>query len=148
MKIESSVPLKAYLGIKYHKDHRNRHVMDLLSSTLLDLGIQTVCIARDIEKWGEVELHPQELMRASFEQIGLSDFVILEMTEKGVGLGIEAGYAAAIGKPLIVLTKNKKTLSNTLLGIADAVVQYSQLNAIDDFEHFKAVIDRLVPLNK
>jgi nucleoside 2-deoxyribosyltransferase len=148
MKIESSVPYKAYLGIKYYKDHRNRHLIDLISSTLLDLGVRTVCITRDIEKWGKVELHPQELMRASFEQIGLSDFVILEMTEKGVGLGIEAGYAAAIGKPLIVLTKNKKTLSNTLLGIADAVIQYSQLNVIDDLEHFKAVIDRLVPLNK
>lgn len=139
---------KAYLGIKYYKDHRNGHVIDLLSSTLLDLDVQTVCIARDIEKWGKVELQPQELMRASFEQIGLSDFVILEMTEKGVGLGIEAGYAAAIGKPLIVLTKNKKTVSNTLLGIADAVIQYSQLNANDDLEQLKAVIIRLVTLDK
>lgn len=142
------MPYKAYLGIKYYKDHRNRHVIDLLSSILLDLDVQTVCIARDIEQWGKMELHPQALMKASLEQIRQSDLVILEMTEKGVGLGIEAGYAAGTGKPLIVLTNNKKTMSTTLLGIADAVIEYSQLIASDDLKQLKVVINNLDTLEK
>ena len=105
----------AYLGIKHYPDNRNRRVIESISTTLSDQGIETVCITRDIEKWGKVELTPDELMRVSLEQIDRSDFVLLEMTEKGVGLGIEAGYARASGKPLIVLTKDAEHLSTTII---------------------------------
>jgi nucleoside 2-deoxyribosyltransferase len=141
------MPYQAYLGIKHYRDHRNRDVIDFLSSTLLDLDVQTICIARDFEKWGKVELGSQDLMRVSFEQIHRSDFIVLEMTEKGVGLGIEAGYAVAIGKPLIVLTKKRETVSTTLQGIADAVVEYSRSDASEVLEQFKTLINRLVASN-
>jgi len=35
-------------------------------------------------------------MRVTFAEIDRSDLAILEMSEKGVGLGIEAGYVIAI----------------------------------------------------
>ena len=60
-------------------------------------------IARDVECQGEKELPAAELTKVSFEEIEKSDIVVLEMSEKGVGLGIEAGYAHTCGKPIIVL---------------------------------------------
>jgi nucleoside 2-deoxyribosyltransferase len=34
-------------------------------------------------------------MRLTFEKIDICDLVIIDLTEKSVGLGIEAGYAYA-----------------------------------------------------
>ena len=115
---------KAYFGIKFYEDNRNRDKINSIDETLQNAGIQTVCIVRDIEKWGNIRLSSQELMKITFEEIDKSDFVVLEMSEKGVGLGIEAGYAVAKNKPLIILIKNGLKLSNTMLGVADIVIHY------------------------
>ena len=137
---------RAYFGIKYHEDNRNRGEIDSLSSALRNAGIETICIVRDVEKWGDVQLSSQELMKITFDEIDKSDFVILEMTEKGVGLGIEAGYAIAKGKPVIVLTKEVQKLSNTMQGIANVVIQYSQPEEIDIFTHNKSLQGTLASL--
>ena len=135
MRQEKEMNYRAYFGIKFYEDSRNRDEINSISVVLQDDGIQTVCIARDVEKWGEVTLSSQELMRITFEEIDKSDFVILEMSEKGVGLGIEAGYAVARKKPLIVLIKQGLELSNTIQGIADIVIQYSQPEEIKISAH-------------
>ena len=126
---------RAYFGIKFYEDSRNRDEIISIRVALQDDGIQTVCIARDVEKWGVVVLSFQELMRITFEEIDKSDFVILEMSEKGVGLGIEAGYAVARKKPLIVLIRQGVELSNTMQGIADIVIPYRQPEEIKISAH-------------
>ena len=90
-----------------------------------------MCIARDIERWGEKELPAGELMKVSFEEIEKSDIAVLEMSEKGGGLGIKAGYAHARGKPIIVLIGSEHDLSNTLRGIADSIITYKELASLD-----------------
>ena len=82
-------------------------------------------------------------MRVSFEQIDRSDFVLVEMTEKGVGLGIEAGYAKARGKPLIVLTRDTEHLSTTMKGIADRVIHYHDPLELDVQKHLMALTQEL-----
>ena len=116
--------VRAYLGAKYYEDNRNRQDIKLLSKVLKRNGIETVCIARDIEKWGNTQLSSKELMQRTFYEIEHSDIVILEMSEKGVGLGIEAGYAYAKGKPIVVLIEEGKGLSNTMQGVASIVISY------------------------
>ena len=135
MRKEKEMNYRAYFGIKFFKDNRNRDEINSISLVLQDDGIQTVCIARDVEKWGDVTLSSQELMRIAFAEIDKSDFVILEMSEKGVGLGIEAGYAVGRKKPLIVLIKQGLELSNTMQGIADVVIPYSQPEEIKISTH-------------
>lgn len=123
---------KAYFGIKYHENLGNRSEIEAITAALENSGIQTICMVRDFEKWGDINFTPKELMKKTFDQIDLCDMVILEMSEKGVGLGIEAGYAAAGKKPLIILIKNGKELSVTLKGIADEVILYGQHREIAD----------------
>ena len=130
---------RAYFGIKYHEDHRNKDEIDSLSAALKNDEIETICIARDVEKWGDVTLSSQELMQITFEKIDKSDFVILEMSEKGVGLGIEAGYAFAREKPLIVLIKQGLELNSTMQGIADVIIPYSQPAEIKISAHYKSL---------
>lgn len=117
---------KAYFGIKFYEDHSNRAEIESITAVLHAADIHTVCIARDIEKWGVVQLPLQELMERTFAEIDQADMVILEMSEKGVGLGIEAGYAVAKGKQLVVLIKEECELSGTMKGIADVVITYER----------------------
>jgi nucleoside 2-deoxyribosyltransferase len=130
---------RAYLGIKYYEDNRNREEIESLVAVLENDGMEVVCIAKDFEKWGSAHFSSQELMQATFKEIDKSDFVVLEMSEKGVGLGIEAGYASAKGKPVIVLVKNGKELSYTIQGVAAMIIPYSQSGEIKISAHNQAL---------
>lgn len=126
---------QAYIGIKYYEDNRNMDEIQAISERLEDAGYKAICIARDVEKWGKVPLNPQELMERTFLEIDRSNIVVLEMSEKGVGLGIEAGYAYAKGIPIMVLIKEGQKLSNTMRGIADRVIIYRDMHQIDISAH-------------
>lgn len=47
--------MRAYIAIKYHADHGNRECIEGISTALDQQGFETVCITRDLEKWGEVQ---------------------------------------------------------------------------------------------
>ncbi|MEI6479992.1 MAG: nucleoside 2-deoxyribosyltransferase [bacterium] len=117
--------MKAYLAIKFKEDNSNRETIESISSVLGRLGMETVSMARDYEKWGEVVFTPDELMEKTFKEIDLSDLLIIEFSEKGVGLGIEAGYAYAKQKPIIVIAKEGSDISSTLKGVAKDVIFYN-----------------------
>ncbi|MDP6293441.1 MAG: nucleoside 2-deoxyribosyltransferase [Candidatus Woesearchaeota archaeon] len=115
--------MKAYLAVKFHED-RNKALIEGLSEALNKAGITTTVMVRDHEKWGEVKFSPNELMKLAFSIIDRSDMVMVEFSEKGVGLGIEAGYAHAKNIPVIVIAKENSEISNTLRGIAKEVIFY------------------------
>lgn len=119
--------MRVYLGIKYHADNRNREIIELISQALTYCDCETICIRRDIEKWGEVALSPQELMRKTFELIRTCQLVVIDLTEKGVGLGIEAGFAYAHNIPVITVAPTEADVSNTLRGISKTVSFYRSL---------------------
>ncbi|AFL99323.1 MULTISPECIES: nucleoside 2-deoxyribosyltransferase [Desulfitobacterium] len=123
--------MKAYIGIKYHHDCRNRVIIEKISSILEGAGYETSCIIRDIEKWGSVTVTPNELMEITFKEIDSSNVVVIDVTEKGVGLGIESGYAYAKGIPVYIIAKKGSEISNTMLGISKKVLIYEQLEDIE-----------------
>lgn len=122
---------QAYIGIKYYEDNRNQSEIDRLSRQLEQAGYTTICIARDVEKWGAVCLSPPELMQRTFAVIDQSNLIIMEMSEKGVGLGIEAGYAYAQGKYLLIVLQKERELSSTMAGIATKIIRYDTLEQLD-----------------
>ena len=122
--------MKAYLAIKFKEDNSNRETIESISDILNHLGMQTISMARDYEKWGDVVFTPSELMEKTFREIDLSDLLIIEFSEKGVGLGIEAGYAYAKQKPIIVIAKEGSDISSTLRGISKDVIFYNDLEEL------------------
>ena len=122
------VTLKAYLGIKYHADNRNREVIERISEVLAGCEITILCVARDLEKWGAVRLEPRDLMQQTFDLIDGCDLVVIELSEKGVGLGIEAGYAYACKIPVITIAKRGREVSETLRGISSRVIFYEEVS--------------------
>ena len=122
--------MKAFISIKYREDNSNKDCIEKISSALERNGFETVCITRDIEKWGQIQLSPSELMKETFAEIDSSQLIIVDLTEKGVGLGIEAGYAHAKEIPIVVIARSGSDISTTLQGIARKLFFY------DEFEDF------------
>ena len=54
----------------------------------------------------------------------------VDLTEKGVGLGIEAGYACAKGIPIVIVAQQGSDISATLQGISQQVIFYQQFNEL------------------
>lgn len=133
--------VRAYLSIKYHADHANRARIEALSEALLGIGIATFCVARDLEHWGARQLAARELMQQSLQAVLASDIVLIDLSEKGVGIGIEAGYAHAHGLPQIVIAPSTEALSTTLLGIADGVIVSTDLG--DTIEQLRGLLASL-----
>lgn len=106
-------PLQAFLSLKYHADNSNRDHIESISHELEKLGYETFCVVRDIEHWGETHLSAEALRREAFAAIEASDMVIVDLTEKGVGAGIEAGYAYAKGKPVWTIARQGSDISAT-----------------------------------
>lgn len=89
--------------------------------------------AGTLSSGGAVDLGtPQALMAKTFEVNQACDLTIIELSEKGVGLGIEAGYAHAIGKRVFTIAKIGSDVSTTLAGISSKVYLYDK---IEDLQH-------------
>ena len=119
--------MRAFLSIKYHDNHQNRPLIETISSAFADMGIEIVCIVRDIEQWGTVHISAAELMKKTFEVIDSCAFVLVDVTEKGVGIGIEAGYAYAKKKPIFTIASVNADISETLKGISTKTLRYNEL---------------------
>ena len=119
----------------------NKDCIQKISSALEQNGFETVCVARDIEKWGGVQLSPHELMQRTFTEIDSSNLLVVDLTEKGVGLGIEAGYAYAKQIPVVVIAKKGSDVSTTLLGIAQQLFLY------DEFENLNQLFQGIISLD-
>jgi len=105
----------------------------MISSALQARGFETVCIARDVEQWGQLKFDARELMLRTFAAIDASDLVVVDLSEKGVGIGIEAGYARAKNIPIVTIAQIGADVSETLRGISRAVLWY---DGVDDLTRF------------
>ena len=122
--------MEAYIAVKYHSDQSNRKVIETISAALELNSCQTTCVARDLEQWGHVQYSAQELMRETFRIIDASDIAVIDLTEKGVGLGIEAGYAWAQGVPIVTIAREGSDISTTLRGISRNVLFYDEYDQL------------------
>lgn len=125
--------MKAFISIKHREDNSNKDCIQKISSALERNGFETVCVARDIENWGEAEFSPADLMQRSFSAIESSDVFVVDLSEKGVGLGIEAGYAHAVKIPVVVIAKAGSDISTTLQGISQNLFLYESLEDLVQF---------------
>ena len=114
---------KVYLSIKFHEDYKNKELIEKLYNSLSEAEFEVLSMVKDIEKYGKLNL--VELMKKTFEQINKSDLMVVEFSEKGVGLGIEAGYAHAKGIPIVVIAREGCEISDTLKGITKEIIVYN-----------------------
>ncbi len=125
--------MKVFISIKYHEDSANRERIDTLCNLARRHGMEPGCMPAQISQAGLSSPDAQELMRRTFLELRVSKLVIVDITEKGVGVGIEAGYARARGIPIATIAETGSEISETLAGISDRVFYYENWNALDKF---------------
>ncbi|MCQ3931903.1 MAG: hypothetical protein DPW16_15740 [Chloroflexi bacterium] len=74
----------------------------------------------------------REMMAATLQSIQQADVLIAEVSEKVIGVGIEIGYAAALGKPIIYLRKSDAPFSTTVGGLATMAIVYDNPQDLED----------------
>lgn len=117
--------MRLFVSVKYHPDQRNRAHVESVLAALQAAGHRCTCVVRDLEAWGALSFEPAELMRRTFAALDDCEALAVELSEKGVGLGIEAGYAHARGLPVFTLLPAGADLSPTLEAISAAVLRYT-----------------------
>jgi len=73
------------------------------------------------------------LIKRSFAEIDSSDVVVIELSKKGVGLGLEAGYAFARQIPIVTIAKDGADVSTTLRGISHRLCHDQNFTEPADF---------------
>ena len=83
----------------------------------------------------------KKMMQKAMEDVEKSAILIAEVSEKGIGIGIEVGYAKAKIIPVIYVRNSKSEHSTTVSGIADFRVIYE--NEIDLEEQLDKILKNL-----
>jgi nucleoside 2-deoxyribosyltransferase len=66
----------------------------------------------------------RQMMQQATADIDNCDLLIAEVSEKGIGIGVEAGYARARNKPIVYIRQKKAAHSTTVSGISDFQIIY------------------------
>jgi 2'-deoxynucleoside 5'-phosphate N-hydrolase len=125
--------MKFFLSIKFHSDASNEELIKKIIEKTKDASHEMVSVFTDYEDNGKIKFSPKELMQITFEAINSCDALLVEFSEKGVGLGIEAGYAFSRNKPVYVIAKKGSEISETLRGIAKEIFFYNSINDLELF---------------
>ena len=124
----------AYFGIsksnRVNFDNEIDQLKECLSKHEVDL---LVFVDRYNFKAGE----QKELMTTTFKEIDRSEFLIVEVSKKAIGVGIEVGYAFAKRKPIIYIKRKDAKHSTTVEGCSDFIIEYE-----NEF-HLSEEIDKL-----
>jgi len=83
----------------------------------------------------------QIMMQQAMKDIEQCSMLIAETSEKAIGIGIEAGYAKAKGKPVIYIRRSTASHSTTMSGISDFQIIYTDVNDLE--RQFRALITRI-----
>lgn len=120
--------MRAYIAVSFSKRNELANEINSIKKVLQDNQIDYVVF---IEKHQFTPDKENEMMKTALEEIDKCSILIAETTDKGIGIGIEAGYAKAKDKPVIYMRKNKAEHATTLSGLSDFKVIY---NDTDDLE--------------
>ncbi|MBZ0320496.1 MAG: nucleoside 2-deoxyribosyltransferase [Anaerolineae bacterium] len=96
-----------------------------------------------VRRYSFAEGQAREMMAATLQSIQQADVLIAEVSEKVIGVGIEIGYAAALGKPIVYARKLDAPFSTTVGGLATIAIVYDNPQDLED-----KLIDALHSLDK
>lgn len=132
--------LHSFFALKFHEGDEDKAKVEAIEKALKEAGISITLMARDVEKWGKAKIPEGKTLMTdyAFPAMQMCDCNIIEFSEKGVGLGINAGYCYAIKKPIFVIAKTGSDISTTISNLAAKVIFYDQPE--DLTEPFKQIV--------
>ena len=118
--------LHSFFALKFHDGEEDKAKIEAIEKALNQAGVTITVIARDVEKWGNARIPKGKTLMTdyAFPAMQQCDCNIIEFSEKGVGLGINAGYCYAIGKPIFIIAKTGSDISTTISNLATKIIFY------------------------
>lgn len=122
------VKIHSFFALKFHEGDAGKAKVEAIEKALNKAGISITLMARDVEKWGQAKIPEGKALMTdyAFPAMQKCDCNIIEFSEKGVGLGINAGYCYAIGKPIFIIAKTGSDISTTIRDLATKVIFYDK----------------------
>ncbi|MEO7531917.1 MAG: nucleoside 2-deoxyribosyltransferase [Sediminibacterium sp.] len=118
---------KAYLALSYQNRKNLQAEIEAIQKTLASFHIE-LFIFVDVYHFSTDE--EKKMMQTAFNEIDASDFLIAEVSEKAIGVGIEIGYAVAKNKRIIYLRNDASEHSATAAGSSSNVLIYQDAKAL------------------
>jgi len=117
--------LKAYISVSYQSRKSIDHAINVMIQTLNEFDISSLVF---VDRYNFDSTQEFEMMERAMAEISSSDLLLAEVSDKGIGIGIEVGYAKAKGKPVVYLRHVRAEHSTTVSGISDFQIVYSDAN--------------------
>ena len=114
--------MRAYIAVSYSKRKLVDKEITLIIETLNTFDISSFVF---VDKYKFNTSQEKQMMLQVMKDIENCDILIAETSEKGIGIGIEVGYAKAKGKIVIYLRHQNAEHSTTVSGISDFQIIYS-----------------------
>ena len=106
----------------------NRY-LDALKAVLTDHDIEP----RVFVDFYHFDVTDADIMMATVrDEIARCDFLIAEVSDKAIGVGVEVGYALGLGKPVVYMRQLDAEHSTTVAGMSTHQIIYE---SIDDMTH-------------
>lgn len=130
--------MKAYISVSFSKRKLVNKEITAITDTLNEFKISSFVFV-DNYKFGLAE--EQQMMKQAMADIDNCDILIAETSHKGIGIGVEVGYAKAKNKTVIYLRQKDTEHSTTVSGISDFQIVY--LNTTDLKNQLAATVNKI-----
>ena len=135
--------MKAYISISYNKRQELNDELLSIIQALKELHIKQFVFVDNFKFSSDQE---KEMMQQAIVSIDDCDLLIAETSDKGIGIGVEAGYAKAKGKPVIYMRNRNAEHSTTVAGISDFQIIYDDIKNLR--EQLTIVLSRVINFQK
>ncbi|MGL4585054.1 MAG: hypothetical protein ACRCVU_18975 [Flavobacterium sp.] len=113
-----------YISCSFSMQQDLREVTDRIKEEIEVIGYEPFVF---IEHYTFRLDQEKEMMIQAMKDIDESCCLLAETTDKGIGIGIEAGYAKSQGKPVVYIRRADASHSTTMSGLSDYYVLYKDI---------------------
>jgi 2'-deoxynucleoside 5'-phosphate N-hydrolase len=130
--------MKAYIAVSIKNRNIISNVISIITNALSDYGMESLVF---VDKYYFAPDEEYIMMQQVMSDIDKCDILIAEVSDKGIGIGVEVGYAKAKEKTILYLRHKDASHSTTVSGMSDYQIIY---NDVLDLEFkLRAVIEKL-----
>ena len=112
--------MKVFIAISYADRVKQATILDTIEDVCKTLGYEFLTYVRKPTQ----AVNEKAMMDEALGEIASSDMLIAEVSNKAIGVGIEVGYAKALGKKIIYLRHESAERSTTIGGVSDIEITY------------------------
>jgi nucleoside 2-deoxyribosyltransferase len=113
--------MTAYISVSFNKRKSVDQELSAIINTLNKFRIESFIFV-DNHKFDPTQ--ERQMMKQAMTDIDRCDLLIAETSDKGIGIGVEVGYAKAKNKPVIYIRRKDAEHSKTVSGISDFQIVY------------------------